>query len=92
MATPPPANLALNTSQEIFSAAKEDLEDNGYGEDFEESGEGSSCYGTKVWMPGAVKSEKWENWEAEGVEEQQLDVTAKPEDVMIQQCGGIPPF
>jgi len=81
MATPPSAHLALDTSKEVFrtiSPSKEDLEDNGYGEDFEESGEGSSCYGTKVWMPGAVKSEKWENWEADVVSEQQLDVTAKP--------------
>lgn len=72
----------------VFSAAREDLEDTAYGDDaFEESGEGSSCYGTKVWMPGAVKSEVWE---AEGVKEQQLDVTAKPEDLMFQQGGGIP--
>lgn len=79
MAAPVPALLALDTSKEIFNTSKEDLEDNGYGEEFEESAE--SCYGTKVWMPGAVKSE---NWEAEGVSEQQLDVTARPEEAIAR--------
>lgn len=40
-----------------------EFEDAQYGaDDFEgdESGEGSSCFGTKVWMPGAAKEEKWE--------------------------------
>lgn len=49
-------------TEQTVAETSEVFEESQYDEEFEgdESGEGSSCVGTKVWMPGAAKEEKWE--------------------------------
>jgi len=46
-------------------------------DDFEESGEGSSCFGTKVWMPGASMNEKWEDEESSQPTESRPEATKR---------------
>lgn len=64
--------------------------------DFEESFEGdesagdSSCFGgTKVWMPGATKSEKWEE-EEEGTKDKATDKKDKQQDMSLNPAEASP--
>lgn len=59
-------STGVDEAARLRATSNEEVEDAQYGgDDFEgeESGDGSSCFGAKVWMPGAAKEEKWENEE-----------------------------